>query len=382
MRLRLALGVVTIAAVASATGGFAGSMGAAGVAMPRAAAPKPTLSVAVLGRGSVTSTPAGISCPGRCVATFAAGSRVLLTPKAKQGSRFLRWGGNCNGTRACRVRVSALSAVAAQFVGGKTQPPPTRSVDPGTYSGGGFVSFYVPAGAGTVQNFTIPNIRVDCAGGGSYFTSPMILTTTIKADRSFTAKTSQSGVVDRASATITFSITGRFQGPDSSGRATAAGVYRADMVFTDTDRKCTSNDAPWTATRTLPPSKGPVEPGTYSGGGFVSFFVPGAGTVQNFTIPNIRVDCAGGGSYFTSPKILTTTIKADRSFTAKTSQSGVVDRASATITFSITGRFQGPDSSGRTTAGGVYRADIVFAGTPNRRCTSNDQPWTATRTGG
>jgi hypothetical protein len=30
----------------------------------------------------------------------------------------------------------------------------------------------------------------------------------------------------------------------------------------------------------------------------------------------------------------------------------------------------------------VYRVDVVFAGTPDRRCTTNDQPWTATRKGG
>jgi hypothetical protein len=81
-------------------------------------------------------------------------------------------------------------------------------------------------------------------------------------------------------------------------------------------------------------------------------------------------------------KILQTAIKSDRSFTAKTSQSGVVGGANATITSSVTGYFQGRDSQGRATASGVYRVDVVFAGTPNRRCTSNDVPWTATRTGG
>jgi hypothetical protein len=221
-------------------------------------------------------------------------------------------------------------------------------------------------------------------GGGSYTVEPKILTTAIKPNRSFTASKSESGVVSGANATITFSVTGRFQGRDSSGRATASGVYRVSIVFADTPgRKCTSNDQPWTATRTLPPSTTSVEPGNYGGSPRVSFFVPaGARSVQNFSETHAGVSCGGGGSYTVEPKILTTAIKPDRSFAAKTSQSGVVSGASATITFSVTGYFQGRDSSGRATASGVYRVDVVFAGTPNRRCTSNDVPWTATRTGG
>src|SRR5438876_8584248 len=104
MRLWLGVGVAAVTAVVAATGAFGGS-GALGAA-------KPTLAVVAVGSGRVTSRPAGISCPGKCSATFAAGSRVLLTPKAKNGSRFLRWGGNCTGAGACRVKVSALVAVA------------------------------------------------------------------------------------------------------------------------------------------------------------------------------------------------------------------------------------------------------------------------------
>lgn len=103
--------------------------------------------------------------------------------------------------------------------------------------------------------------------------------------------------------------------------------------------------------------------------------------MQNFSFPNVRIDCAGGGAYFTPLKILTTTIKQDRSFTAKTSQSGVVSGANATITSSVTGYFQGRNSQGRATAAGVYRVNIVFVDTPDRKCTSNDQPWTTARTG-
>ena len=85
--------------------------------------------------------------------------------------------------------------------------------------------------------------------------------------------------------------------------------------------------------------------------------------------------------YYTPFKILKATIKPDWSFTAKVSQSGVVGGANATITYFVTGYFQGPDATGAATAAGVYREDIVFTDTPSRKCTSNDLSWAATRTG-
>ena len=108
---------------------FAGAAVAAAsllaTAMPVVAATPSTLAVVVVGGGGLVSRPAGIACPGTCTATFAAGTSVVLTPQAKNGSRFLRWGGSCTGAGACTVKISGLTAVAAQFVGGpRTQPPP------------------------------------------------------------------------------------------------------------------------------------------------------------------------------------------------------------------------------------------------------------------
>ena len=64
-----------------------------GVATPAVAAKPETLTVVVLGSGGVVSKPAGIDCPGTCTATFAAGTKVVLTPELKDGSSFLHWGG-------------------------------------------------------------------------------------------------------------------------------------------------------------------------------------------------------------------------------------------------------------------------------------------------
>ena len=377
MRLVSGLGLALLASVVVATGAFGGS---------GATAPKPTLAVVVVGSGSVVSTPAGISCPGRCSATFAAGSRVLLTPRARSGARFLRWGGDCTGARACRVKVSGLAAVAAQFVGSTAKPPPpASSVEPGTYAGsaaGRSLTFFVPAGARSVSTFST-RVFVTCAGGPGVITDLNVLTATIKPDRSFTATTSQTAVVNGASAKLTYAVTGRFQGRSATGAATADGVLRVDIVFADTpSRKCTSNDQPWTAARSQPPQTGSIEPGEYSGsaaGRSLTFFVPaGARTVSNFST-RVFVTCAGGPGVITDLKILTATIKSDRSFSATTSQTGVVNGANAKLTYAVTGSFQGFSSTGAAGAAGVLRVDLVFTDTPNRHCTSNDQPWTAAR---
>ena len=195
-------------------------------------------------------------------------------------------------------------------------------------------------------------------------------------------------MINGATAKVTYFVSGRFQGKSATGTTAVAGVYREDIVFTDTpNRKCTSNDEPWTAARTLPPARKSIEPGTYSGtgrGGYaVTFLVPaGAGSVLDFSIPNggARVECVGGGQYSTPFKILKATIKPDRSFTGTASENGVINGANAKVTYFVTGYFQGPNAAGAATAGGVYREEIVFTDTPNRKCTSNDQTWTAART--
>src|SRR5262249_20863986 len=51
------------------------------------------------GSGTVTSTPAGISCGATCSAPFVGGS-VMLTATPGAGSSFDHWGGACSGTSA------------------------------------------------------------------------------------------------------------------------------------------------------------------------------------------------------------------------------------------------------------------------------------------
>jgi hypothetical protein len=78
-------------------------------------APAPvTIRVTRKGRGTVTSTPGGISCPSRCSASFAGGS-VSLRAKAAKGYRFTGWTGDCRGKAACVVTTDADHSVRAVF---------------------------------------------------------------------------------------------------------------------------------------------------------------------------------------------------------------------------------------------------------------------------
>jgi FG-GAP-like repeat/Abnormal spindle-like microcephaly-assoc'd, ASPM-SPD-2-Hydin/Divergent InlB B-repeat domain len=73
------------------------------------------VSLAGTGKGTVTSSPAGINCPTTCSANFASGAVVVLTETAASGSAFAGWSGACSGTASCSVTMSASKAVAATF---------------------------------------------------------------------------------------------------------------------------------------------------------------------------------------------------------------------------------------------------------------------------
>ena len=77
-----------------------------------------TLTVALAGSGSgtVTSSPAGIACPGSCSYAYEPGMQVTLTAAPASGSRFAGWeGSGCSGAGACQVTMGSVAAVTATF---------------------------------------------------------------------------------------------------------------------------------------------------------------------------------------------------------------------------------------------------------------------------
>jgi hypothetical protein len=74
-----------------------------------------TVTLAGSGTGSVTSSPAGITCGADCSEPYAADLSVTLTQAATGGSSFAGWSGACTGTGACVVVMSQAQAVTATF---------------------------------------------------------------------------------------------------------------------------------------------------------------------------------------------------------------------------------------------------------------------------
>jgi len=67
------------------------------------------------GTGTVTSSPAGISCGGACTANYSSGTSVTLGAAPAGGSTFGGWSGACSGTGTCTVSMTAARNVTATF---------------------------------------------------------------------------------------------------------------------------------------------------------------------------------------------------------------------------------------------------------------------------
>jgi hypothetical protein len=75
-----------------------------------------TLRVERTGRGSgtVTSSPAGITCGSDCSQTYTVGTVVQLTPTPAAGSRFSGWSGDGDCSDG-RVTMTAVRTCRARF---------------------------------------------------------------------------------------------------------------------------------------------------------------------------------------------------------------------------------------------------------------------------
>ncbi|MDK9717829.1 MAG: Ig-like domain-containing protein [Trichlorobacter sp.] len=77
------------------------------------------LAVSIVGNGSVTSDPAGISCAAGsgagCTAAFTTNSTVVLTATGNTGFNFTGWSGACSGSAGCSVQMDADKSVTATF---------------------------------------------------------------------------------------------------------------------------------------------------------------------------------------------------------------------------------------------------------------------------
>ena len=75
-----------------------------------------TLSVSVVGNGSVTSSPTGIQCTrGTCSASYDVNSTIALVPQDGKRWKFVGWSGACSGTGECVIQLSTDQLVGATF---------------------------------------------------------------------------------------------------------------------------------------------------------------------------------------------------------------------------------------------------------------------------
>lgn len=75
----------------------------------------PVVTVDAVGPGTVTSSPAGISCGAACSSTFDYGSSVTLTAIPSQGNYFYGWTGDCSGTGSCNLTMNSGKYAIAWF---------------------------------------------------------------------------------------------------------------------------------------------------------------------------------------------------------------------------------------------------------------------------
>ena len=319
-----------------------------GAAMPAAAATPHTLKVVIHGSGSVSSKPAGIACPRKCTAKFAVGTSVRLTPKAKSGSRFLRWSGSCTGSGACKVKMSGQKAVTAQFV--QSNEPVAV---PGPYSGAdvGSITFDVAPGGRSMLNVYVPTTYLTCTPSGAINDQFEILQVAIKSNGSFSARTSQNGVLSGSNAKFSYILAGHFEPATRSTPASAAGTWRENIVFASgTVASCTSNKQTWTATLYREPAKKEIvaRPGPYSGAdvGSITFDVaPGGRSMLNVYVPTTYLTCTPSGAINDQFEMLQVAIKSNGSFSAEGSQKWRALRQQREVHLHLCGILRGPHPS-------------------------------------
>ena len=82
------------------------------------AIPRPLLTVTAEqlgGSGTVTTSPAAITCGTSCSARFDANATVMLTAKPDRASRLLGWQHGCSGKGRCTIRLNSAKSITARF---------------------------------------------------------------------------------------------------------------------------------------------------------------------------------------------------------------------------------------------------------------------------
>jgi hypothetical protein len=152
------------------------------------------LSATVVGSGTVTSTPAGLTCASwTCAANFPSGSIVQMSAAPATGWSFNGWSGACTGTLSCYVSMTSARTVTATFTqGGQTVPTITWATPASVVSG-------------TVLGATQLNATASVAGAFSY--APVAGTALTSGTTTLTATFTPTNTTSYTAATASVSLT-------------------------------------------------------------------------------------------------------------------------------------------------------------------------------
>ncbi len=165
----------------------------------------PLLSVATAGTGSgtVSSSPAAISCGEACLAEFPKNAKVALTATPGLDTLPVQWSGACSGSGKCEVTMSEAKSVTATFnlepgVAFNLVSVERRGTGAGTVTGSGLEcgalcsAEYLPGTELALKATPAPgSIFAHWSGGGCAGSGPC--TTTIKSSRTIKAIFTLSG---------------------------------------------------------------------------------------------------------------------------------------------------------------------------------------------
>jgi hypothetical protein len=305
-------------------------------------------------------------------------------------------------TYTSSARQACTSGVQLWTATRDTQPAQKASAPPaGSYTGSDPdydvvdpITFYVSAKQTALQDISIPYGYMTCAPGGSTINQPFTIpSATIKADGSFSGTQTQTGDYEGHPATFSYSFRGNFHSVGPSGAERAAGTFRVTLRYDGAAATtCTSDNQLWTASRDAQPAQkaSPPPSGSYKGSDPdydvvdpITFNVASNRSgLQNISIPFGYMTCSPGGANINEPfTIAATSVKADGSFSATKTQAGVYANQPATYTYTFRGNFHSVGPSGAERAAGTFRETITYNGSAATTCTSNNQLWTAARTG-
>ena len=127
------------------------SFGVTEITIAEVGGPAPLVDLSVTksgpGSGTVTSSPAGITCGATCTAGFTNGSVVTLTASPGAGSMFVGWSGACSGGGSCILTMDAAKSVTAAF-----NPVPANYVGCFTDDGNRALPTFLSSGGETVES--------------------------------------------------------------------------------------------------------------------------------------------------------------------------------------------------------------------------------------